>query len=114
MVKYSRAGESLWIEWSGEGFVPARPSSIVFFTYGHVDLENEIIRRALASSLQRDGSADSLGSGFRMAEAGIITTGYCGFVDEERHLSLCDKEGETYYGDVVDSIFEVTWVEIND
>jgi hypothetical protein len=114
MVKYSRAGESLWVEWSGEGFVSARPSSIIFFTHGHIDLENEIVRRALASSLQRDGSVDSLGAAFRLAESGIVTTGYCGFIDDERHLSLCDERGETHYGNIVDNILEVTWVELSE
>ena len=53
-MKDKRTGECLWFEWSGDGFAVSRPSSIIFFTYDHVDLEIDLIRRALASALQRD------------------------------------------------------------
>lgn len=112
-MKDSRVGECLWVEWSGEGFVPFRPSSIVFFTHEHIDLEIDLIKRALASSLQRDGIAISLGEGYRMAESGLVTHGYCGYVDGEIYLTACSETGETDEGDTVDEILETTWVEIN-
>jgi hypothetical protein len=101
------------VEWSGEGFVPFRPSSIMFFTHEHIDLEIDLIKRALASSLQRDGIAISLGEGYRMTESGLVTHGYCGYVDGEIYLTVCSETGETDNGDTVDEILETTWVEID-
>jgi len=113
-LKDSRAGEGLWFEWSGEGFAPFKDSSILFFTFDHVDVEIEVVMRALASSLQRDGISDSLGGGYRLAEAGLVTHGYCGFIDGEIFLTVCNEFGETDSGDTVDQILETTWVELNE
>jgi hypothetical protein len=101
------------VEWSGEGFVPFRPSSIVFFTHEHIDLEIDLIKRALASSLQRDGIAISLGEGYKMTEYALVTHGYCGYVDGEIYLTVCSETGETDEGNTVDEILETTWVEID-
>ena len=111
-MKDSRVGELLWKEWTGDGFDPQLDESIVFFTDEHVDLENELIRRALASALQRDGISISLGNGFQSLENAKISIGYAGEVDEDIDLSVCDENGETPYGDVVDSVTPVTWVEV--
>jgi hypothetical protein len=105
IVKDSRVGELLWKEWTGDGFDPQLDESIVFFTDEHVDLENELIRRALASALQRDGISISL-------ENAKISIGYAGEVDGDIDLSVCDENGETPYGDVVDNVTPVTWVEV--
>jgi hypothetical protein len=113
-LKDSRVGEGLWIEWSGEGFNPFGSSSMVFYTFDHVDIEIEVVMRALASSLQRDGISDSLGGGYCLAEAGLVTHGYCGFIDGEIFLTVCNKFGETDSGDTVDRILETTWVELNE
>ncbi len=112
IVKDSRVGELLWKEWTGDGFDPQLDESIVFFTDEHVDLENELIRRALASALQRDGISISLGNGFQSLENAKISIGYAGEVDEDIDLSVCDENGETPYGDVVDNVTPVTWVEV--
>jgi hypothetical protein len=112
-LKDSRAGECLWVEWSGEGFVPFRPSSILFYTIDHIDIEIDVVKRALASSLQRDGIAISLGEGYKMAESALVTHGYCGYVDGEIYLIVCSETGETDEGDTVDEILEATWVEID-
>ncbi len=112
-MKDSRAGECLWVEWSGEGFVPSRPSSILFYTIDHVDTEVDVVKRALASSLQRDGVAISLGEGYTMADNGLVTHGHCGYVDGEIYLTVCSKTGETDQGDIVDEIMKATWVEID-
>jgi ABC-type transport system substrate-binding protein len=112
MVKDSRVGECLWVEWSGDGYEPLSPSSILFFTHEHINLENEIVRRALASALQRDGIAQSLGDGYRLAENGLINYGYAGYLDGEIFLSLCSKIGVTDYGDEVEEVYEITWIEI--
>ena len=112
IVKDSRVGELLWKEWTGDGFDPQLDESIVFFTDEHVDLENELIRRALASALQRDGISISLGNGFQSLENAKISIGYAGEVDGDIDLSVCDENGETPYGDAVDNVTPVTWVEV--
>lgn len=111
-MKDSRVGELLWKEWTGDGFDPQIDEGIVFFTDEHVDLENEIIRRALASALQRDGISVSLGNGFQSLESAKITYGYAGEIDGDIDLSVCDEEGETPYGDCVDLVIPITWVEV--
>ena len=112
-MKDSRVGEGLWVEWSGEGFVPFRSSSIIFYTLDHVDVEIDVVKRALASSLQRDGIAISLGEGYQLADAGLVTCGYGGFIDGEIFLTVCNELGETDSGDTVDDVLEITWVELN-
>lgn len=112
MKKDSRIGEALWREWTGEGFASTREDSVVFYTEEHVDVEHEVVRRALASALQRDGSVISLGQGFAALDGAEVTTGYAGEVDGDRDFTVCDEDGETAYGDVVDKILPITWVEI--
>lgn len=105
-------GELLWKEWTGEGYEPLHEYSVTFFTEDHIDLENELIRRALASALQRDGVAVTLGKGFQYLELSLANYGYAGEVDGDNELTACDEEGETHEGDVVDSITPITWVEV--
>jgi hypothetical protein len=104
-----RTGECLWSEWTGSGF-SLDSSEPVFFTHGHVDIENEIVSRALASALQRDGSAVTLGNGFQLVNAAKVVQGYAGIVDADIDFSACDEHGETREGDEVDEVLEVTWV----
>jgi len=112
-VRDSRKGECLWQEWTGEGYQPSLQSrSVVFFTNEHVDVEHDIVRRALASALQREGVADSLGGGYRLVEEGSVSCGHAGEVDGAYELHACDEHGETLYGDEVDNLIEVTWVEV--
>lgn len=110
-MKDSRLGESLWDEWDGHGYNNLLLSGKVFFTEGHVDLENELVRRALASTLQRDGISDSLADGFRLLENAAVSQGWMGYVDMDVDLNACSQSGFTNYGDLVDDIQEVTWVE---
>lgn len=113
-MKDSRAGENLWSEWTGNLHVSASDSSIVFHTIGHVDISNEIVKRALASALQRDGVVDSLGEGFRKVENSDKSYyGHCGYVGGDTELTSCDMYGETDYGDIVDEVFPITWIEIS-
>lgn len=112
-MKDSRIGECLWSEWTGYAYSPSTDSDLIFYTEGHVDLDHEIVRRALASSLQRDGSAISLGDGYRLVEAASFIQGYAGEVDGETDYSACDELGETPDGDYVDDVIEVTWVEFS-
>lgn len=110
-MKDSRAGEALWKEWDGEGHYTS-PDSVVFFTTEHVDLENDIVRRALASALQREGVAVTLGSAFQLIESSIVKDLYAGEVDGDTVYTICDRDGETHYGDKVDQVLEVTIVEV--
>lgn len=107
-----RTGECLWSEWTGEGF-SSESFDPVFFTVGHVDIEHEIVGRALASALQRDGSADTLGDGFRLVEKARVTHGFAGVVDGDIDYAVCDELGETREGDEVDEVLEVTWVDFS-
>ena len=110
-MKDSRIGQSLWQEWYGFGYDAENPDSLIFYTVDHVSLDEDIVLRALASCLQRDGVADSLGDGFKLATNGLVTTGYAGFLDDGLELNVCDVDGFTSYGDSVDETQEITWVE---
>lgn len=110
----SRAGEALWYEWDGDGYEAARgrDESIVFFTLGHVDIENEVVRRALASALQREGIVAGLGHGYRALEGVEAVHDYVGIVGGDTYFTVCDALGVTRYGDDVDVAREATWVEL--
>ncbi len=112
MAKDSRIGETLWREWSGEGYDTSGRSPILFFTEDHISLEHDVVKRALASALQRDGVVISLGEGYRAVESGNIVEGFAGYVDGDDELTFCDEHGETFYGDFVESVVAITWVEI--
>lgn len=96
-MKDSRSGESLWFILEEDHV----DRVIVYCTYGHVDVENEVVRRALASSLQRDGVADSLGDGFKFLESGSISHEWVGELEGEIELVVCGGDGVTYLGDEV-------------
>jgi hypothetical protein len=109
-LKNDRIGEWLWEEWDGESYNTFHEESIVYVTYDNVDLNEEIVRRALASCMQRDGVADSLSNSFEMIEKGSIIHGYVGFIEGEKTPYLTDEFGETVDGDQTDYISEATWV----
>lgn len=111
-MKDSRKGECLWSEWSGEGYRTYDSSIIVFYTEDHVDIEHEVVKRALASAIQRDGVVHSLGDAFKKIENAKTSYGYAGTVDSSHEKYACNEDGETQLGDIVDSIHEVVWVEI--
>jgi hypothetical protein len=111
-LKDSRVGESLWEEWSGDGHSFSSPLELSFYTIDHVFAENELVRRALASCLQRDGVADSLGEAFKYLEFSQWVHLHAGYVDSDNELTICDEDGFTEYGDLVDDILQITLVEI--
>jgi hypothetical protein len=111
-VRDVRHGEHLWQCWGGEGYSSGSTAELVYFTLGEVDYDNDLVRRALASSLQRDGVVDSLSDGFRIIEDCVALLGFVGLLPGEREYTVCDSEGETEYGDVVDEVINATWVEI--
>lgn len=111
-MKDSRIGESLWDEWCGEDYNFFSRDVSTFYTIGHIDLENDIVKRALASALQRDGVAVSLGEGYRLLDDVTPMLGYAGLVDGDNEMTICTQDGTTRDGDIVDEAFKVTWVEI--
>ena len=110
-MKDKRVGEDLWSEWTGEDCLIAG-SNAIFFTQEHVDLDIELIRRALASALQRTGVANGLGDGFKLIESSQVEYGHAGALVGELDLIACDASGETRYGDTVEEVLEVTWVAL--
>jgi len=106
-----RHGEGLWFEWSGNGYFSGGNSDLVYCTIGHVDVDNEIVRRALASVLQRDGVVDTLGEGFKHIEEREVYVGWAGILPDENEYTYCDESGETEYGDIVEKTEEFTWIE---
>jgi len=105
--------ENLWFEWTGEGFQGKGYKSVVYFTYDHVDMHNPICLGGLASCLQRDGLVDSLSLGRQLIEkSSVFYQGFAGIVDENPDLTICNAEGETFYGDSVEKISNITLVEV--
>lgn len=111
-MKDSRIGESLWSIWDGDGYTPAYLDSVIYYTETHVDLEEEVVRKALASSIQRDGISYSLSQSFKAIEQSVISHGWVGCLDGESHQEICDPSGETMSGAFLDDVVEVTFVEV--
>lgn len=111
-MKDMRPGEQLWEEWLGSGYYLEKQDGIVYYTFDHIDTENDLVRRALASALQRDGVAISLAEGFKLVDSGLVTKGWVGILEEEIDFILCDEYGATEYGDTVENIQPTVWIEI--
>lgn len=112
-MKNDRPGEWLWEEWVGEGYESELGDAIVYVTYEHVDMMNEVVRRALASCLQRDGISDSLSDGFKLLEISESSTGFIGYTEDEKYPTVTDEFGETQDGEQTDYLSEATWVEFS-
>jgi hypothetical protein len=114
-VKTDRPGDWLWEQWDGEGYESeADPNkTALYVTFDEVDVQSDLVKRALASCIQRDGVSDSLGDGFKMVDKARIVQGYVGYVEGEKFPFVTDEFGETLDGDVTDYIFQATWVEIS-
>lgn len=112
MSKDSRIGESLWFIWDGDGYSLFTQDSIVFYTEDHVDLEEDVVRKALASSIQREGISDSLAGGYSLISSGITGHFYAGesLISETLHLS--NSEGLLESGEQLVNIKPITCVEI--
>lgn len=102
----------MWYEWDGHGYNERLTSTTIYFTFDHIDLEHDLVRRALASALQRDGVAVSLGDGFNMIDKSVPVFGWCGVLEDELDFTVCDESGETEYGDIVGVALATTWIEI--
>lgn len=111
-MKDSRIGESLWSTWEGLGYNQGFADSIVYYTVEHVDIDHEVVRKALASSIQRDGITYSLFEAFRLIDSGISSQGWVGILAGEMHEEICDESGQTINGTALDQTFPVTFVEV--
>jgi hypothetical protein len=114
-VKDSRIGECLWSLWEGEGYDIGQLESIVYHTEDHVDLDHEIVRKALASSIQRDGIVYSLHEAFNLIDRGSISLGWVGDYDGNPVTpGLCSQNGSTASGLELQNIRPATFVEVYD
>lgn len=113
-MKDSRIGESLWLLWEGSGYTPGIQGSIVYYTFDHVDVEQDVVRRALASSIQRDGITYSLSNSFTAISSGIVSQGYAGSLLDGKYEEICDSDGFTLDGVSLENVAPVTFVEVPD
>lgn len=98
-----------WHEWDGTGFVTEFENSVVYYTYGEVDLEDDsFMLRALARTLKEDGVADSVSEALDMLEDAFVTGGNLAEIDDERYPVYSDEDD-----DEDAPIFAATWVEVN-
>lgn len=111
-MKDSRIGECLWSIWEGEGYTPETSYSIVYYTEDHVDLEEEVIRRALASSIQRDGIVYSLAQAYGAINAGFVSQKWVGTFNGEMYEEVCAESGLDAFGSALDRVVPVTFVEV--
>lgn len=107
-----RVGELLWSEWDGELYETDSEEPIIYYTYDHIDLDIDLIKRALASAIQRDGVANSLSDAFKLIDGANVSHGYAGYFIEGLSPVVCDDSGLTYYGDIVEEFKEVTFIEL--
>lgn len=113
-MKDSRIGQILWSSWEGSGYTANIYNSIIYYTEDHVDVEHEVVRRALASCIQRDGVVFSLSQGFQAIDGAVVTQAWVGSLDGNPHLELCDESGLTWDEVKLQDIVAVTIVEVPD
>lgn len=111
MKKFDRPGEGFWIEWDGEDY--DADATLVYVTFGDVDYESDIARKALAYSLQKDGIADSVSEAHGMIQYAVFVSGNTGILDGEKYRVPCDASGMTPFGDCVlqDTNIRTIWAE---
>jgi hypothetical protein len=102
----------LWTEWEGEGFDSLLYDSAIFYKHEQCNVLTDKDVEVLARVIQQTGYVDSLYEGRLMVQNAELVTGFCGYIDSDTILTACDSTGMTYYGDSVDSIIPVTWVEV--
>jgi hypothetical protein len=111
-MKDSRIGECLWSIWDGMGYEDQLSYSIVYYTEDHVDLEQEVVRKALASSIQRDGLVYSLAQAYGAIDAGIVSQKWVGLADGELYEEICDEDGLSASDSSLNDVIPVTFVEV--
>jgi hypothetical protein len=113
-MKDSRIGESLWSIWEGSGYNSELNSSIVYFTEGHVDIEHELVKKALASAIQRDGIVYSIFEAYNSIDSGTTSQRWAGTIEEEVYLEVCNEDGLTESEVELIGVVPVTFVEVPD
>jgi hypothetical protein len=114
MSRDSRIGESLWFIWDGLDYDFSSTDSVVFYTEGHINIEEEVVRKALASSIQREGIASSLSQGFSMIASGISSQLHAGYSDLIERQLICDENGSSKSGEDLIEVMPITVVEVFD
>lgn len=110
-AKDLRLGQELWLEWEGS-WSSEMEDALLYYTIDHVDIENELVKRALASVLQRDGVYDGLGDAFKAIDRGCVSIAWAGVAEGGFELEMCNSLGETEYGDILENVQEITCVEV--
>lgn len=113
-MKDSRIGQTLWSTWEGGGYTANIHNSIVYYTEDHVDVDHEVVKRALASCIQRDGIVFSLSQGFQAIDSGVVTRSWVGVLEGDMHLELCNESGYTEDEVKLQDVTAVTIVEVPD
>lgn len=111
-MDFDRRGELLWYEWEGLGYTSDILGSLVYATVGHVSLGDHVVFNALSSAVQRDGVVDSIGRAGASIQPYTAKHGYAGEIDGGLEQHVCSFDGETYYGELVDEVIPITWVEV--
>lgn len=111
-MDFDRRGESLWYEWEGFGYTSDILGSLIYCTVGHVGLGDHVVFNALSSAVQRDGVAESIGRASSAIQPYTAKHGYAGEIDGGLESHVCNLDGETFYGETVDEVIPMTWVEV--
>ena len=100
----AQTGESLWLPWEGEDSTSEKLEGELFYTLGHVDLDDETVRASLAVALQRTGVVDGLGRAFSaLNDPGSLSHHwYMGHVGGEFTPAICNHDGVTIYDEEID------------
>lgn len=106
-MKDIRIGDDLWEEWQGLGF---EEEGTVYYTKDHTNIKNELVKKALASAVQKDGVAVSLGEAYKMLENSKAVWGWAGYLEGEKELYLCGENEKTVYDDAVTDVIKITWI----
>lgn len=102
------------MEWDGNDYSPELDDPIIYYTIGNIDPNHEVIKRALASAIQRDGIAVSLGEANKLIDSGHCVHGHGVHAGGAYEFSFYEDEYISYPGVETDSPADLTFVEISD
>lgn len=111
-MRRRKVSKSEWLTWEGDDFPRTFHSdSVVFYITGHFDLNSDQeLRKDLATAIQREGIALSLGKSFSLIDSASIShAGYCAEDPEVDLPVYCDLDDESYDWDA--TYVEVAYVD---
>lgn len=112
-MKDIRIGESLWFIWDGDEYEPQNAENYLYYTEDHIELEEEVVINALASSLQRDGVTYSMGQGVNLLNSAIVVKTFVGFIDGDYQPTICTEDGVSVFSGIdLESVIPITLVEV--